>query len=437
MNLVQICSKRIADTIYKLKYNDVMNNTVIRHSPKNVGENILFQVILLRQKMSNENSGLLDHQKILESTYPISNYRSKLLFNLQHYNFQISFRLGELSYDQFKFYDSINSGFINITDNDDCLQKFAYHHVDLNVDISSIILQIKNFINEEDINNCLIAGGIFSKYRKFSYISKHYISLFDIIQDKADVDIFMSDKDKQLFNKYLLLFKNKYKLCPFEINSGSYKFNCFKIVLNDLTYNFIFSGSRVSILEMILGFDFDLCKIFYSFKLNATFMNVTLFENFHKIKSFRITPRIMKRTHNMQDLTHYMPRFKTFKRVILRQRFDFNGFEMKEWINDILFYEVKGIPRLKQFIDIDFVRTLKYYFKGYYFDNQDDLISQKILFFILIFHDYIVWKFLNKDKICNRDVGSCNKCIENISNGFTCSDSLTKFCECLYKFVSN
>ena len=97
MNLVQICSKQIADTIFKESENVIMNNNVIRYSPKNVSEYILFQVIILRQKLSNGDSGLLDHQKFLESTYNISNYRSKLLFNIQHYDFQCAFRFGQLS----------------------------------------------------------------------------------------------------------------------------------------------------------------------------------------------------------------------------------------------------------------------------------------------------------------------------------------------------
>jgi len=437
MNLVQICCKQIADTIFKESENVIMNNNVIRYSPKNVSEYILFQVIILRQKLSNGDSGLLDHQKFLESTYNISNYRSKLLFNIQHYDFQGAFRFGQLSYEEFKFYDSINSGFINISNNMDFLQKFAYKNVDLNVDISSIVSQIKSYITNEDINSCLITGGVFSKYHKLSTLSKHYFALFDVIQDKTDVDIFMPDKDRKRFTKYLELFKNKYELCPFEINSRSYKFNCFKIIINNcVILNFIFVGSSKSILEMILGFDFDLCKIFYSFDINSIFMNVTLFENFHKIMPFRKTPIKMKRTHNIQDLTYYMPRFNTFIRCINQQRLQFNRLEINEWIKFILAYEVKLIPRMKQFIDIDFVRTLKYYFKGYYLDYQDDLISQKILFFILIFHDYLFWKFLHKNKICNREVSSCKKCVENNNDDYTCKKSLTKFCECLYKFVS-
>jgi hypothetical protein len=444
ISLVGITAFEVVSNVWAQKYDNIITNSCFQNGIIEIDEIILFHALLRRQLNNSIDRCQLSHQKVLEATFAISAKRNKLLFNLQRYNLNLAFPLRRVSHKEFLFFDSINSDYINITKNNELLKDFAYKDVELNLDIKSMIDKVSKVILYGDLDKCIIAGGAFSKYVFDHELDNKYRGIFVELQSASDVDIYIQDCDKTLFNKYLLLFMNVYLLKPIVINENDYKYNSFKVMIADsFLLNMIFVESKpirgkklLSVFELVVDFDFNLCKIFYSFKLESIFINVALFKTFHKLSSYQILNNVANVNYIMRDLTLYCHIFTGFKEFVNDLKLRCNIVSRERWKINILATQRDYVYNLKTFIDTIFLRTLKYYLKGFFLPAQKESIKLNILYFLNIFHDYLFIKIANNGKFCNDLVGFCWYCKVKEPRYIRCYHAIDSFCNYLFVYVS-
>ena len=180
------------------------------------------------------------------------------------------------------FHELENTNFIDVTNNMNLLEIFQYKDtVKLNLCLKDIVNTINEYVNTAS-NQCILAGGLFSDYDVNNIFAKQYPRLLSNFSKKKDVDLYMLDNNKASFNFYWEKFESL-NMKPYAVNDIGYQFNCFKVKMNGFILNMIFvpciqrEKTIHSIIEIVIGFDFNLSKIFYSFKFDAIYFFGHLF----------------------------------------------------------------------------------------------------------------------------------------------------------------
>jgi hypothetical protein len=138
----------------------------------------------------------------------------------------------------------------------------------------------------------------------------------------------------------------------------------------------------------------------------------------------------------MRDLTLYCHIFTGFKEFVNDLKLRFNIVSRERWKINILATQRDYVYKLKTFIDTIFLRTLKYYLKGFFLHAQKESIKLNILYFLNIFHDYLFIKIANNGKFCNDLVGFCWYCKVKDPRYIRCNHAIDSFCNYLFEYVS-
>jgi len=137
-----------------------------------------------------------------------------------------------------------------------------------------------------------------------------------------------------------------------------------------------------SILEIVYEFDFNLCKIFYSFDLKAIYIDGSLFTPFLQLNNYENIIQRMGR----EDCFAYLDKFEYCKNICV------------EYINAIRGISIKNSPsgqellnEICEFLDTCFIRTIKYCFKCFYVNCElDQKLFELIEYFYSIFATYLL-----------------------------------------------
>jgi hypothetical protein len=252
---------------------------------------------------------------------------------------------------------------------------------------------IENFIDEEDRNYTMIAGGIFSSYQNESVFAQNMPELYEMMKNNQDIDIFIHDNGTKFNRYYEKIFevyleasysgangKNKIEE---ESSNDNYKIyqgvNAFKIsLLNGDKLNFIFVDNEAypSVFSFLNTFDFTLAKIFYSYNTNAIFVPCELFSEYKRIYSkFYLFDFFQK---NYSDIEYLLiNEFKVYS-ILLQKIIKFDP-EFEKCKNDAYLNErklqffnknKKGLKILSKCSKM-FYRIAKYGFKSF-FKNFDE-----------------------------------------------------------------
>jgi hypothetical protein len=298
------------------------------------------------------------------------------------------FPLRLVDIDSFQFFHQLDLlNFIDITNNLNLLTMFHYKNVKLNLNIEQVCARIRTFVDTSS-NQCILAGGCFTDYVSESTMALKFHDLFNNILCKKDFDFYMLDDDSVNFNFYLHKFKSQ-NLIPYAINNDvDYDFNCFKVNIDNFILNMVFVNKKYkkryinSILEIVYFFDFNLCKIFYSFTLKAIYFDGSLFTPFLQLHNYE---SIIQRK-GREDCTAYLNKFKYCNHICV------------EYINAIRGISIKNSPSgqellndICEFLDTYFIRTIKYYFKCFYVNcERDQKLFELIEYFYSIFATYLL-----------------------------------------------
>lgn len=252
----------------------------------------------------------------------------------------------------YDFLFAIDKKFINITEHSKFnIKKFA--NVLYNFDIDFYKLLIENIVFEDDYSKCLIAGGCFSVYKN-NRLSLQFPTIYNYLEKHKDIDIYIETnnikKYVQKYSKKLIKNTRIYPLCFYTM-----KFNW-----KNLKINFIFTKKNIGIKNVINNFDFDFCKIFYSYEKKSIFLHYRLFEEFDVLNlnyGFNIKPKYLNFYEN------YLIDIRD--RMILEEYFSLD----------------------KNFIRYKLMRYVKYLFKGFYCKNQENCSANIVFFFENILKD--------------------------------------------------
>ena len=217
---------------------------------------------------------------------------------------------------------------------------------------------MEKLVLPNDLQNSLIAGGYFSNY-SLNPVSKQFSEIYRLINQEKDIDLYILTQNikiyQLIYRKKLIIYKNR---------SNSYQFSSFKIKTEgNLSVNFIFPNIKIgmTVKKLIDSFDFDFSKIFYSYKKHSIFVHVHLLEGCKKIQSeFDLKS-------NTKDLNVY------------RYRLEFLYKCFSVMIPELQEYHYEFLP--KNFWRYDLTRFIKYVFKGYYSDAEEENLINIISYF--------------------------------------------------------
>ena len=299
-------------------------------------EKILFFLTIIKLEEGDGEPTKLDYYKKINGKFEPVNYKKKLIYS--HYFFKQF-----VTFDEYNLFENFDNDFINITYN---ISKFetlvVYNDVSFNFNANYLKKLLVEHLRPEDLNNCLVAGGHFSNYIFENPISKNFPSLFKSFKSLSDVDVYIPiHYNFNCYKYYTKKFAKKNLLIPSsnllnnEINNGYkniYQFSCIKFKHESTIVNLIFNKEpNFSTLDFIYLFDLDLSKIIYSFKFDNFFVHYTFIKRFHSI---------ILNNCLIKDLSLYENILENKKALFLES-------------DDYLVFET------------EFIRFLKYCFKGY------------------------------------------------------------------------
>jgi hypothetical protein len=270
---------------------------------------------------------------------------------------------------------------------------------------------IEKYIDEEDRQNTMIAGGIFSKYQNESIFAHFFPDMYEKMKNNQDIDLFIYDNGKKFIKYYEKIFEvfleNPYsksdKINNIEEESNeNYKIyqgiNAFKITLmNGDKLNFIFVDSLEypSVFSFLNTFDFSLSKIFYSFNKNAIFIPCEIFSEFNRINcKFSLYDNIQIKKIDIVDLLkNEFNNYVFLVKKLLRLRIEFfkSTNDLKLIENKLKFINAnKNSLKLICNCSKMFYRIVKYGLKNF-FKNNDEALDcyEQINFFYSIFKTQI------------------------------------------------
>ena len=305
------------------------------------------------------------------------------------------------------------------------------------------------------LDNAFLAGGCFSSYNSNNIFANKFFELKKICIENQDFDIFMVDKLNVKFQYFCDKFKNfdgfnKTSMSDYQNISANMTINTIKVKLDNTFVNLIFINvfnynkktfrgynDIDTFIHFIFKFDFNLTRIFYSFKLKKTFMYIGLFSLFDSFEEKSCSQKFLKDFENKvvgkscstaQQFSNLEYQYKKIKSIIKIVK---NYVDIEKILNNTSSFKSKFecltrlIPCLPaeiyikhkiddpirnfvidhQYIVFDINRSLerrnlkrffKYLIKGSYIpENQLELFN-KLDFFLEVFNDFIKMAIDNK-----------------------------------------
>jgi hypothetical protein len=342
----------------------------------------------------------------------------------------------KISLSYFKIFDSLNSMFICYEKNENILQYFKLKKAKLNLKLNK-----KFFFKHIDkyLDDAFLAGGCFSSYNADNIFVKKYLDLKNICIENQDFDIFIIDKSMIKFNFFCEKFENykgftKSLAMDYQLTQ-SMTINTIKVKLDEKIVNFIFINAEHKIynnyteidtfIHFIFKFDFNLTRIFYSFKLKKTFIYVGLFnifDNFEENSCSQVFLKdfakkfVDKKLEILKNFSYLEGQFKLMKvSVKIVENYinlgkilgEIDSFQLKfEYLANLFgsfpheiykkhnssyfFGSVKG---LIYFINLcverrNLTRFIKYLIKGCYYPENEQEILNTLDFTFEIFYDF-------------------------------------------------
>jgi hypothetical protein len=312
-----------------------------------------------------------------------------------------------INFSDFLFLYSIENGdFIKYDrKNEQLMHCLSYKDAGFNVVIQQKVRDImSNYLDKVDLDDSIVAGGIFWDYENESHFAKTYPLLFDVYKSNQDVDVFILDDDEhERYIHYIYKMKNHFnktfeKDDKMEIEDETdYGVNSFKIIEpNGLIVNFIFvdKTNYSSLSAMVLEtFDYSMVKTYYSYKNNALYMPVEIFNQYELMcQKFGKTSRrvdVFSQTSSNASFVYY-------KRMLCELlSFDFSFPEKsKKFIMG--FMEIKreafcseyehSLNCISNFLRRILPRIIKYCFKNGFVQKDDALlVFERLNLFFQVF----------------------------------------------------
>lgn len=182
------------------------------------------------------------------------------------------------------------------------------------------------------------------------------IILFQSFYQQKDIDIYIETTE-------FLKYKKKYNAQSFKYSKYyPSSFYSMKFIWKEININLIFVKNNMAMIE---EFDFDFCKIFYSFCENSIFAYYTLFEFFDN-----------KFITNSIDRRLFPCYLNIYENNLLQIQ--------------MLWFSPKGKNLNDNFIRYEIFRYIKYAFKGFYEKEEEKKIRS-----IISYYEEILLNFLN------------------------------------------
>ena len=303
-----------------------------------------------------------------------------------------------ISFKDFIFLYSIENEFIKVEpQNEQLLSTISYRKAGFNSNIQQNLKSIMHFyLDKEDLNQSIVAGGIFWDYKLDSTFASRFPLLFNNYKAKQDVDIFISDNDEHLkYKNYIFKMKFAFnknieentlfvasKNLYVNQDDSDYEIYSFKVVENDgLILNFVFINTSLytSLTDMVLEtFDYSLAKTYYSYKNDALYVPAEIFDQYEEMcqkfgvaskredvvsltnscKFFKYYTQLLRDLVQI-DLTH-PDKEKLFRARYLELKKQEFGFEFQNYFNDVRTFLKRILPRI-----------FKYSFKNAFVHESD------------------------------------------------------------------
>ena len=283
----------------------------------------------------------------VETQNKISNIRRR--FSL----FFITIMFKTINGDNLDYLTNIENEYINVTKNQKMIMK-SFSFVEYNMKTDYLKNIMEKIVFKEDIETSLIAGGYFSNYGR-NYLTFEFNRLYSMLNKQRDVDIYIETNS-------ITKYRQKYKRKTFKnVKKYPLSFYTMKLVWQGININLIFSGKNISNknMYMINNFDFDFCKIFYSYQKNSIYAHYRLFECFDQINQ----------NYNLKIASNYL-----------------NYYEQTLLANMTLNPQISQFS--KDFVRYNLVRYIKYAFKGFYVQNEEENVKK-----IICFYEHVLIKF--------------------------------------------
>lgn len=325
-----------------------------------------------------------------------------------------------INFNDFLFLYSIENEFIKCElQNEQLMSTMSYRGTGFNLKILQKLKFLMQFyLDKEDLNQSIVAGGIFWDYIIDSPFATRFPILFDIYKAKQDVDIFILDNEEHLkYNSYifkmrflldkkieenalLLASKNLYV----NQDDTDYEIYSFKVVETDgLILNFVFINTNLytSLSDMVLEtFDYSIAKTYYSYKSDALYVPAEIFDQYEEMcQKFGVTSKredVLSLTNSCKffkyyarmlcdlvriDLSHpdkgeiFLARFLDLK----KQEF---SFDFQNYFNDVRTFLKRILPRI-----------FKYSFKNAFVNENDySMILERINLYYEVFNIHLAEK---------------------------------------------
>jgi len=284
----------------------------------------------------------------------------------------------QINFETFEFLNCVDKEFINVTKHPSLLKNIIYKNIKLDMNITYLKNIVEMFVNKEDLDTCLIAGGFFTKYKIDDQISIRFPNLFSKLNAETDIDIYLNLADLSQFKDSLTFNMNSKNIKTisefYGKNKNPYGFSSLKIeTKKGEKINFIASkiNENYSCFDHIRDFDLDHSKIFYFYKYDSIFIHVSFFEQFEKLQSFFMNEKKRK--------DEVLKKEKLSNKYLFKEKFWGKKLTKEDRLIVLNYFSfLRKFPAPK----INFLRFCKYCFKGFYSKENCEKYVELIDFFI-------------------------------------------------------
>jgi hypothetical protein len=306
-----------------------------------------------------------------------------------------------------EFLAKIDRNFINITKHsfDADGDHFSYKRAQFNFEKKHLLRSLmQEYVRPDDLEQSIVAGGFFSKYVADSPLSLRFPHLFELVSQNGDIDIFIlngsSDEYNAWFAQRNIQVHSEYSRDHY--CNGYTNFENFKITTPaNQTLNFVFLSTHMNTqpFDSVSVFDMDFSRIFYSYKFDALYVYVSLFEKTRRIALI----------HGIDLQLNDLQKYKSILRAE-KSKFERQGYEM---FRANAFEDNRDFSTL---LTSQLVYFCKYCFKGYssWTDQAEiDEFAELIDYFYSRFGPVIEYKLKSSQVEYSQVTALINKCLKN------------------------